>query len=216
MKICTYCKRELDLNDDLCPYCNGKPRTFFSYGKLWTTLIGVIPLFVMSLFGWATILFDDSFAREDMTVNPFTLRGRLGGIEDMFANSGAQLTELNSVMTAAGFMLTLLIISFLLLVLSLMNNRSGGRANLAYFGFGLHALVSALFIIGAMLINRTITQEFGEMIPAVITFAPFPFISFVYALVSMIFLVKKPAEINLHIRKKHGTLQEEDRLEDGG
>ena len=178
MKYCPHCGKELFAETNFCPNCNsslGDTSVFFNLPKtILIILIGMLGVALFSLLDWIKV----DYYLGSINLNLFSLWGKLGNISLLFGSA----QELNALKFTIITLSILLIISFILLLVSLVKYQSKQEPTLAYWGFGLSTLVSAAFIILIIYINIQIDASLFSSLTI------FPFSTFIVALVSMLAL----------------------------
>ena len=179
MKFCPHCGKELSAQTAFCPECgkslSGKSDFLNLPKKFWMTFIGAVGVLVFSLFEWVDFGHGVSF-------NLFNLWGKLedSGLNWLLGGS----SDFQNAKTFMVILSVAFIASFILLVISLIKYQSKERAMIAYLGFGLASLVPAIFMISIILVINEGIAESGLTI--------FPFLTFIVAVIALIFFVKKP------------------------
>jgi uncharacterized membrane protein len=99
---------------------------------------------------------------------------------------------------AAGGLLVFMLASFVLLALSFYKPWERRRARLAYYGFALHAFVSASFFVAVWVVNKTVDIS-SAGVAGFINLTPFAYIVPVFAILSIAFCIEhgEKAEITL-------------------
>ncbi len=191
--------KELTSPTAFCPDCgkslNGSSAFLNLSKKFWLTFIGAVPLVIMSMLNWATIPVSGYFTDRVVGFNLFNLRNILNDIGELLGIFDVQSQVFTVFKTIVIIMLVLLLLSFALLVISLIKNNSETRAKFAYWGFGLNAFVSAVFIVATWIINNQVGEASDGLILSVISLTFFPYFMFVIAVAAMIFFVKRPVLI---------------------
>ena len=182
MKFCPHCGKELSAQTAFCPDCgkslNGSSDFLNLPKKFWMTFIGAAGVLVFSLFDWVNI---PIVFRYSVSFNLFNIWGKLedSGLNRLLSGSG----EYESAKAFLMLLAVILILSFVLLIASMIKYQSEHRATLAHWGFGLSALVSLSFIISVFV---TTDGEGGSALTA------FPFLTLAAAVAAMLFCVKRP------------------------
>jgi len=167
MESCPHCGNELSNQTDTCPNCNknpdskqGSPGNFNK--EFWITLAGTVGVFVTSfLFGWINIIFGEfkvplywfdywgDSAR--MWINFVDNHNTLGNIGQAWIFADYQWF-----ITARIFMSilsVLLVAAIAVLIISLIKQKSISH-KFTMLGFGLTALVSVIFMISMLSVNK--------------------------------------------------------------
>jgi len=165
------------------------------------TLIGFIPLVIMSLLNWATIPIADFIFERTDSFNIFSLWSRSNEIKNQLSSFGVNLQDYSNYMTIVTIVLVVLLSSFALLLLSLVIYKSKFRATIAYWGFGLNALVSIAFVVAILWLNYIVNKESSGYITSVISLTPIPYLAFAFAVIAMFFFVKRPVITHSEQRK---------------
>lgn len=196
MKFCPHCGKELSSPTAFCPDCgkslNGNSAFISLPKKFWMTFIGAVPLVILSILNWATIPATGLFTNRVVGFNLFNLWDILNNIGELFGSLNAQSQEFAVFQTIVIVMLILLLFSFVLLVISLIKHNSITRAKFAYWGFGLNALISGVFIVAIWIINGQVEKASDELISSVINLTISPYLMFAIAVFAIIFFVKRP------------------------
>jgi CDP-diglyceride synthetase len=178
MKFCPHCGHEMTAETKFCPDCGkslvGSSNFLSLPKKFWMTFIGAVGVLIFSLLDWIDMGYGISF-------NLFNLWGKLKDSGLNWLLGGSQ--EFQSAKTFMIVLSIVLIAAFVLLAVSLAKHQSKERATLAYWGFGLTALVPAAFMISILAVTE------GDGIEALTIF---PLLTLVVAVIGLIFLVKKP------------------------
>ena len=162
---------------------NTLPQQAFSFDKYFRSdsggiLIGIFCVILFSLLDWVNIY--------SLKFNLFGLSNELNSsfFREFFSGSD----EIMLLRIAVVILMIALVLSFALLIISLLKPQLKSKQALAYCGFGLSAIVAAIFIIAVIYIYMDIDYWIMTV---------FPFLTLGSAIVSMIFFVKRPEKIDL-------------------
>ena len=194
MEICSRCEKELSGKSG-CPECGqGAAGSKFLNlpKKFWMTVIGVVPLAVMSFFDWAKISSFEMIGQGGDGVKFFSVLSRNSNINKLLEIFDAGSQEFIIFKAAEIIMVVLFLLSFVLIIISLVKFKSKIRVNLAYLGFGLNALVSAGFIAMMALVNIKIERLTGNLAQPFINLTVIPYLMLAAAVAALTFLVRRP------------------------
>jgi len=139
-------------------------------------LLSIVGIFIFSLSDWIRVSwgFGDGFR--------FSLFNVWGKLEDSALEWLFQYANEYEIMKTVMLILVItMILSFVLLIFSLIEYNSKKSIVLAYIGFGLSALVPVIFMISIISLNRDIEGSF-------LTISPL--LSFIIAITGMFFIKK--------------------------
>ena len=173
MKFCPHCGKELSAQTNFCSECGkGLGGNIFNLPpKFYMTLAGVVSVLIFSLANWISIPLIGGFNLFSMWSALDDIRWLLGSSEDF-----------ETLRVVIIIFSVLLALSFVFLIVSLINYQTKSRSKLAYCGFGLSSFVSLMFIVSIMIGNEGMDGS-GMTI--------FPFFVFVTAIASMVFSVER-------------------------
>ena len=145
-------------------------------------LIGTIGIILFSLLDWVNL----SILGYGLKFNLFSLAGKLNSSFFREFLSGSEEVMLLRIVVV--ILMIALVISFALLTVSLLKPQLKSKQALAYCGFGLCAIVTAIFILAMIYVSLYIEHWILTV---------FSFLTLGTAIASMIFFVKRPAKIDL-------------------
>ena len=181
MKFCPHCGKEISSQTKFCSECgkglDGNSGSSNLTNKFWMTLGCAAGVLIFSLFDWF------SLAARGYKLVSFNLFSVLGKLDDSGANYlfrySSEYDAMKGYLTA---LLFALLISFLLLAISLVKYQSEKRVKFAYWGFGIAAFVSVIFMLFIIFLNEGI-EDSGLTI--------FPFLTLATSVIAMIFFVER-------------------------
>jgi riboflavin transporter FmnP len=107
----------------------------------------------------------------------------------------------------AKFLLVLAIISFVLLIISLVAYKSRNKAVLARLGFSCFALVPIIFLIYISNLNQKVESLSQGIIGSFMDFTPFPLIALILAIIGIIFFVEHPTNFMIPVKRKRMSIK---------
>jgi|GEM_PF-3478070 len=161
-------------------------------------LVGTALLIIMSLFTWARIPLSNlggmaGIPLGDVNFNILSLPWQIGRMANMIDSFVPGAGEEFAVFVLATLVLKLLLLlSFALLVISLLKYTPNSRHKYVIPGFGLSALITVVFIITVLLINSVVRRETLGFISSLIDLTVFPYATVLLAAGAIVFLVKRP------------------------
>ena len=207
---CNKCKKEYTDGTKFCPDCGGSvgvsalltnrslssssandilktmPNDVSGFIEKFGVLTGTVGVVLFSLFNWIQI----------PMLGGTTLFGVRRILNSLLNSRDFRMfvEDVPEIATARGLIVILIIallLSFVLLITSLVKPQLKAKSVLAYSGFGLSAIVAAVFIIVAMIAQAELRAEIGMSV-SILT--AFPFLTLAVAVLSMIFAVKRPTK----------------------
>jgi len=163
------------------------PQQTFSFDKDFLSgsggmLLGTIGVILFSLLDWV----DLSVFGYSLKFNMFSLANKLNSSFFREILNGSKEATLLRIFVV--FLMIALLLSFTLLITTLLKPKLKNKQALAYCGFGLCAIVTAIFVLAMIYISLDIEHWVMTI---------FPFMTLGSAIVSMIFFVKRPEKIDL-------------------
>ena len=179
MNDCQDCGNELPNESGSCPKCGKNPSNDTGFLNLpktfWVTLIGSVCIVVITLLSWITVS-GEGF-------NLFGLWGRSRDAEWLLTS----FNELTPIRSYIVFFSILLILSYALLLASLIRCKAKEHKILSYCGFCLSVFVAALF-------NLVVINNYGTFARLGLTM--FPLLTFVVAIFSISMVKKLPESVS--------------------
>ena len=151
-------------------------------------LAGTVGVILFSRFNWIKIAIGGDYRAFS---GVFSLKATLFNIASKLNNSDLRYflggsAEFTLIRIVSVILVIAMILSFVLLIASLvMKSQSKLKPTLAYSGFGLCAIVTAIFIIAMIFVSIKVEQ---------LILTVFPFLTLVVAIAAMIFAVKRPTK----------------------
>lgn len=190
MKHCPFCNKEMSAETTFCPNCgkslNGSSDALNLPKIFLRTFIGAIGILIFSLFDWLSV---DLFFTE-AGGNLFGLSSYLIKL-DRLAGSSQEFKIIEVVIISLAI---LLLLSFALLLISLIKHKSKQQVVFAQYGFGLSGIVSFVFILIIMYFNFQKATLFSgltvfQMATSLFSgLTVFPFLTFAVAIIESGFL----------------------------
>ena len=148
--------------------------------------IGAIGVIIFSLLNWVDI----SFWGFSIKFSLFSLSKELDNsfFREVFKN----YYEITLIRIVVVILVISLVLSFALLIISLVKPQSQNKSVLAYCGFGICAIVTVIFIVAMIFVSNEIEHWIMTV---------FPFLTLGTAIISMIFFVKQPMNASQEIVK---------------
>ncbi len=179
MKFCPKCRTEVADETAFCSECgknlDGNASFMNLPVKFWMILIGTSGVAVFSLFSWIKIPIILDYA---VKFNLFNIWGKLkdSGF-DSFLDESPEFYDIKIFLVILTIIMSL---SFSLLIISLVKYKSEKCDILAYCGFTFSALASLIFIIRVLVFTKDMD---------ITGLTVFPFLTFVFSVISFIFLL---------------------------
>ena len=204
---CGKCGKQYTDDIKFCPDCGGNVRVFLpdqslSANDLMPTmtsaasnfaenlsskfsisvgvLAGTVGVIFFSLFNWIKISLGWGYSIKSTL---FNIAGQLNhsNLRQLLGGSA----EFTFIRIVSVILVIAMLLSFALLITSLFIKSEKAKPALAYSGFGLCAIVSAIFIVAMIFVSIKVEQ---------LILTVFPFLTLAVAIVAMIFAVKRPSK----------------------
>jgi len=197
---CVKCGKQYTDGTKFCPDCGGKVRVFLpnqglsangfmpampndisTFVEKFGVLAGTIGVILFSMLNWIKISIWGDYS---VKATLFNIASKLNNSElrYFFDNSD----EFTLIRIVSVILVIAMVLSIVLLIASLaMKSQSIAKPTFAYSGFGLCAIVAAIFIIAMIYVSVEAEQWI---------LTAFPFLTLAVAIVAMIFAVKRPTK----------------------
>ena len=169
------------------PSQTASPQQSFALEKVFQSdssriLAGTIGIILFSLLDWVNL----SIFGYGLKFNLFSLASKLNS--SFFREFLRGSEEVMLLRIVVVILLLALILSFALLIITLLKPQLKSRHTLAYCGFGLCAIVTGIFILAMIYVSARIEHWIMTI---------FPFLTLGVSIASMVFFVKRPEKIDL-------------------
>lgn len=204
---CGKCRKQYTDGTKFCPDCGGSVRVFLpnqstSANDFMQTmpdgvsnfvenlsskfsisvgvLAGTVGVIFFSLFNWIKISLGWGYSIKSTL---FNIASKLNHSDIRYLLGGS--AEFTLIRIISVILVIVLVLSFILLITSLFIKSKKTKPTLAYSGFGLCAIVTAIFIIAMIFVSIKVEQ---------LILTVFPFLTLAVAIAAMIFAVKRPTK----------------------
>ena len=152
-------------------------------------LAGTVGVILFSLFNWIKI---SVWGELNIKATLFSIASELNNNELRYLLDGSD--DFTLIRIVSVILVIAMVLSFVLLITSLlMKPQSIAKPTLAYSGFGLCAIVAAIFIVAMIYVSNKIDMWILTV---------FPFLTLAVAIVAMVFTVKRPTKDDLNTAKE--------------